>query len=218
MPTKTVAQQKAINEKNSKAKKDANAKAKQRQALEIKDKAEKERPASSFFDQQPKKPVGARDEFFYFGATSLDANGQAFDKTLAPVNIDKEPKPAEVIGEVANNQATKDPVMPTTFLSRPSIKTFDPKDINPNSDKAEDAKNINDKDWEGLEGNDDDGTTQDSNNQAQQAKFLSFLFFFSSFFFSLLFLLFPSFVLPKKPSTSMAKDLVGLLVGTCGAL
>ena len=41
MPNRTVAQQKAINEKNNKAKKAANAKAKQRQALEIKHEAEK---------------------------------------------------------------------------------------------------------------------------------------------------------------------------------
>ena len=40
MSHRTVAQQKAINEKNSKTKKAANAKAKRQQALEIKDKAE----------------------------------------------------------------------------------------------------------------------------------------------------------------------------------
>ena len=50
MPNQTTAQQKAINEKNNKTKKAANAKVKQQQALEIKDKAEKERPATSFFD------------------------------------------------------------------------------------------------------------------------------------------------------------------------
>ena len=94
MSHRTVAQQKAINEKNSKAKKAANAKAKRRQALEIKDKAEKERPATSFFDRRTKKPAAARDELFNFGAPSLDADGQAVDKTLAPVNIDDEPKPA----------------------------------------------------------------------------------------------------------------------------
>ena len=120
-------------------------------------------------------------------------------------------------GKVANNQATKDPVMPTNFLSHPSLKAFDPKDINPNFDKAEDAENINDKDWDGLEDNDDNGTTQDNNDQAQQATFLSFLFFVSSFFFFLLFLLFPSLVLPKIPSTSMDKKQRWLSVGTCGA-
>ena len=66
--------------------------------------------------------------------------------------------------------------MPSTFLSHPSIKTFEPKDINPNFDEAEDAENINDKNWKGLEDNDDNVTAQDSNDQAQQAKFFSFLF------------------------------------------
>ena len=54
--------------------------------------------------------------------------------------------------------------MLSTFSSHPSIKTFDPKNINPNFDKAEDAKDIDNKDWEGLENNNNDGTTQDSNN------------------------------------------------------
>ena len=54
--------------------------------------------------------------------------------------------------------------MPTTFSSHPSIKTFDLKDINPNFDEAEDAKDINDKDWEGLEGNSNDRTTEERNN------------------------------------------------------
>lgn len=187
MSHRTVAQQKAINEKNSKAKKAANAKAKRRQALEIKDKAEKERPATSFFDRRTKKPAAARDELLNFGAPSLDADGQAVDETLAPVNIDDEPKPAEANDEVANNQATKDPDMPTTFSSHPSIKTFDPKDINPIFDESEDANDIDDEDWEGLESDDDDGTTQDSNDQAQQAEpnsLSSSFFLFSSFLFS----------------------------------
>ena len=50
MSHQTMSQQKAINEKNSKAKKAANAKAKQRQALKINDEAKKERPVTSFFD------------------------------------------------------------------------------------------------------------------------------------------------------------------------
>ena len=126
-----------------------------------------------------------------FGAPSLNADGQAVDKTLTPVNIDDKPKPAKVNDKVANNQATKDPIMPTTFSSHPSIKTFNPKDINPILDKSEKAKDIGDKGWKSLENNKDDGTTQDSNDQAQQAEpntfflFLSFLFFFSLFFFSL---------------------------------
>ena len=96
---------------------------------------------------------------------SLDADGQAVDKTLAPVHINDKPKQAEVNDEVANNQATKDPVMPTTFLSHPSIKIFDPKDINPNFDESEDAKDIDDKDWEGLESGNNSRTTQDSNDR-----------------------------------------------------
>ena len=211
MSHRTVAQQKAINEKNSKAKKAANAKAKRRQALEIKDKAEKERPATSFFDRRTKKPAAARDELLNFGAPSLDADGQAVDETLAPVNIDDKPKPAEVNEKVANNQATKDPVMPTTFSSHPSIKTFDPKDINPIFDESEDAKDIDDEDWEGLESEDhNDGTTQDSNDQAQQAEPNSLS---SSFFLFLLFsslLLFPSFLLPKTPSTEQKLSVLEL--------
>ena len=132
-----MAQQKAIYKKNSKAKKATNAKAKRRQALEIKDKARKERPTTSFFDQRSKKPAAARDKLLNFGASSLDADGQAVDKTLDPVNIDDKPKLAKANDEVANNQATKDPVMSTTFLSHPSIKTFDPEDINPNFDNQE---------------------------------------------------------------------------------
>ena len=50
--------------------------------------------------------------------------------------------------------------MLSTFSSHPYIKTFDSKDINPNFDKAEDADNINDEDWEGLENDNDNGTTQ----------------------------------------------------------
>ena len=90
--------------------------------------------------------------------------------------------------------------MLSTFSSHPSIKIFDPKDINPNFDKAEDAVNINDETWEGLENNNDDGTTQDSNNQAQQAdsNSSSSSFLLSFFFFSLLFFIFSSFLLPKK--------------------
>ena len=107
---------------------------------------------------------------FKFGAPSLDANGQAVDKTLALNNIDNKPKPAKVNSDVANNQATNDSVMPTAFLSHPSIKIFDSKDINSNFDKAEDAKDIEDKDWEGLEDNDDNKTTRDSINPVQQAK------------------------------------------------
>ena len=147
--------------------------AKQRQALEIKNKARKERPATSFFDPRTssKKPAAAaHDEPLNFGAPSLDANGQAVDETLAPVNIDEEPKPAEVNSKVANNQATKDLVMPTTFSSHSFIKAFDPKDINPNFDEAEDAEDINDKDWERIEDDGNDKTTRDSNDQVQQAK------------------------------------------------
>ena len=147
MSHRTVVQQKAINEKNSKAKKAANAKAKQRQALKIKDKAEKERPATSFFDRRTKKPAAARDELLNFCAPSLDADGQAVDETLAPVNIDDKPKVAKVNGNIANDKATKDPVMLSTFLSQPSIKKIDPKDINPNFDEAEDADDIDDGDW-----------------------------------------------------------------------
>ena len=88
---------------------------------------------------------GAR-QTFHFGAPSFDADGQTVDKMLAPVNIDNELKPAKVNGQVANNYATKDPVMPTTFLSHPSIKTYNSKDINTNFDEAKDAKNIDDKD------------------------------------------------------------------------
>ena len=87
--------------------------------------------------------------------------------------------------------------MSSTFSSHPSIKTFDPKDINPNFDEAEDANNIDDKDWEGLEDDDDNGTTQDSNSQAQQAKSLSFLLL------SLFFLLFPSLPLPSLFSPTL---------------
>ena len=187
MSHQTVAQQKAINEKNSKAKKTTIAKAKRRHVLEIKGKAKKDRPTTSFFDRRSKKPAAARDKLLNFGASSLDDDGQAVDGTLNPVNIDDEPKPAEVNDKVANNQATKDPVMPTTFSSHPPIKTFHPKDINPNLDESEDAKDIDDKDWQGLENDNDNRTTQDSNNQAQQASnqilfpFLSFIFllFFS---------------------------------------
>ena len=122
---------------------------------------------------------------------------------LAPVNINNEPKPAKVNDKVANNQATKDPPMPTTVLSHPPIKTFDPKDINPNFDESENAKDIDDEDWEGLENNNDDKTTQDSNDQAQQAKpnsLSSSFFLFSSFLFS--FFPFPLFSY-LKTSTSM---------------
>ena len=105
-----------------------------------------------------------RDELLNFSAPSLDANGQAVDETLAPVNINNKPKPAKINDQVANKQATKDSVMPTTFLTYPSIKTFDPKDINPNFDESEDTKDIDDKDWEGLENNDNNKTTQVSND------------------------------------------------------
>ena len=54
MPNQTMAQQKAINKKNSKAKKAANTKVKRWQALEIKDKAKKERHVMSFFVWQQK--------------------------------------------------------------------------------------------------------------------------------------------------------------------
>ena len=64
----------------------------------------------------------------------------------------------------------KDPVVLTTFSSHLSIKTFNPKDINPNFDKAEHAENINKENWEGLEDNCDDETTRDSNDQVQQPK------------------------------------------------
>ena len=168
---RTAAQQIAINESNSKGKKAAHAKARQQQDLEIRNKARKERPVLSFFNPRTssKKPAAAaHDEPFNFGAPSLDANGQAVDEALAPVNIDDEPKSAEVNSEVANNQATKVPVIPTTFSSHPSIKTFDPKDINPNFDEAEDAEDIDDEDWEGLEDDGDDETTRDRNDQVQQ--------------------------------------------------
>ena len=115
-------------------------------------------------DRWPKKPATAHNERFNFGAPSLNADGQAIDEMLTPDNIDNKPKPAKVNGKVANNEAKKDPVMPTTFSSHPSIKTFDLKDINPNFDEAEDAKDINDKDWEGLEGNSNDRTTEERNN------------------------------------------------------
>ena len=131
----TEAQQTAINEKNSKAKKAINAKAKQQQALEMKDKAEQERLETSFFDWWTKKLTAARDKLLNFGAPSLVADGQAVDETLTPVNIDDKSKMAKANDEVANNQATKDPVMPTTFSSHPSIKIFDPMDINPIFDK-----------------------------------------------------------------------------------
>ena len=123
MSHQTVAQQKAINEKNSKAKKTTIAKAKRRHVLEIKGKAKKDRPTTSFFDRRSKKPAAARDKLLNFGASSLDADGQADDETLDRINIDNEHKLAKVNDKVANNQATKDPVMPTTFSSHPSIKT-----------------------------------------------------------------------------------------------
>ena len=156
-------------------------------ALEIKDKTKKECATASFFDWRTKKPAAARDKSLNFVAPSLDANEHAVDKTLTPVNIENKPNWAKVNDEVANNQATKDPVMSTTFLSHRSIKTFNPKDINPIFDKSEDANDINDKDWEGLENNNDNGTTQDSNDQAQQAEpnsLSSSFFIFSSFLFS----------------------------------
>ena len=112
--------------------------------------------------------MAARRKLFNVGAPSLDADGQAIDETLAPVNIDDNPKRSKVNHKLANNQATKDPVMPTNFWSHLSIKTFDPKDINPNFDKSEDAKDVDDKDWEGLENDkEDDRTSKDSNDQAQ---------------------------------------------------
>ena len=193
-----------------------------RQALEINDKADKERHATSFFAWRPKEPAAARDELFNFDAPSrpsLDADGQAIDETLAPVNIDKEPKVAKVNGNVANDKATKDPVMLSTFSSYPSIKTFDQKDINPNFDKAENVDDIDDEDWEGLENDHDNGTTPDSNNQAQQANsnsLSSSFFLFSSFLFS--FFSFPLFSYLKTPPQVWNKSRLGLLVGTCGAL
>ena len=134
-----MAQQKAKIKKNGKAKKAANGKAQWRQALEIEDKAEKERPATSFSDQRPKKPLTTQDKLFDFGAPSLNADNQAIDETLTPVTFNDKPKPAKVNCKVANDQDTKAPVMPTTFLSHPYIKTFDPNDINLNFDEAEDA-------------------------------------------------------------------------------
>ena len=113
--------------------------------------------------------MSARDELFNFGTPSVNADGQDIDETLIPVNIHEEPRTVEVSGNVANDQATKDPVMSTTFSSHPSIKTFDPNDINLNFDEAEDAEDIDDEDCEGLEDDDNDRTTQDSNNQAQEA-------------------------------------------------
>ena len=110
-----VAQQKASNKKNSKAKKAANKKVKRKQALENKDEAEKERCATSISDQRPKKPAAAGDEVLNVCAPSLDVNGQAVDETLTPISIYYKPKPAKVNGEIANNQATKDPVMSTFF-------------------------------------------------------------------------------------------------------
>ena len=77
IPNRTVAQQKAINKKNSKEKKDANAKEKRQHALEIKDKAKKKHPTTSFFDQRQKKPAAARNELLNFGGPSLDADGKA---------------------------------------------------------------------------------------------------------------------------------------------
>ena len=59
MPNGMMAQQKAINEKNSKAKKAANTKAKQQQVQEIEQNAKKECPAMSLFDRRPKKPATA---------------------------------------------------------------------------------------------------------------------------------------------------------------
>ena len=109
--------------------------------------------------------------------------------------------------------------MPTTFSSHPSIKTFDPKDINPIFDESEDANDIDDEDWEGLESDDDDGTTQDSNDQAQQAKpnsLSSSFFLFSSFLFS--FFSFPLFSYLKTPPQVWNKSQYRLSVGTCGAI
>ena len=54
-------------------------------------------------------------------------------------NTNNKSQASKVNSNVANNQATKDPVMPTTFLSNQSIKTFNPKDINTNVDEAEEA-------------------------------------------------------------------------------
>ena len=90
--------------------------------------------------------MAARDKLLKFDAPSLNADGKAVNETLAPVNIDDKPKAPKVNGNVANDKATKDPVMLSTFSSHPSIKTFDPKDINPNFDEAEDADNIDDED------------------------------------------------------------------------
>ena len=64
MSHQTVAQQKVINEKNSKAKKAADAKEKRRQALEIKDKAEKERPTTSFFGPTAEESGGGARQTF----------------------------------------------------------------------------------------------------------------------------------------------------------
>ena len=54
--------------------------------------------------------------------------------------------------------------MPTTFLSHPWITTSDPKDINHNFDETEDAKDIDNKVWEGQEDNNNVKITQDSND------------------------------------------------------
>ena len=59
---RTVVQQKAINEKNTKAKKAVNTTVKRREALQIKEKAKEECPAMSFFDQQTKKPAVVREK------------------------------------------------------------------------------------------------------------------------------------------------------------
>ena len=143
--------------------------------------------------------MAAREELLNFDAPSLDADGQAVNETLAPVNIDDEPKAPKVNGNIANDKATKDPVMLSIFSSHPSIKTFDSTDINPNFDKEEDADNIDDEDWEGLENDNDDRTTQDSNNQAQQAEpnsLSSSFFLFLLFSSLLLFRLFSSYLKP----------------------
>ena len=109
--------------------------------------------------------------------------------------------------------------MLSTFSSHPSIKTFDPKDINPNFDEAEDADNNDNEDWKGLENNSDDGPTQDRHNKAQQAELNSLsssFFLFPSFLFSLF--SFPLFSYLKTPSQVWNKSHVRLSVDTCGAL
>ena len=65
-----------------------------------------------------KKPVAARDGLLNVDAPSLDADGQAVNETLAPVNIDDEPKAAKANGNVVNNKAMKEPVTVLSCLTR----------------------------------------------------------------------------------------------------